>query len=109
MDSFEIGVIYRKNSKLYLAVSESLLITFKDGQSVEVRPHAHYDVVRSISVDELCMRWRIELSDLDVVTTRYLAPSPTGIKPHPRGSRRRRQDEESIWREIRSGRIAKTA
>ena len=32
---FEIGVVYRKNSRLYLAVSERNLITFRNGKIVD--------------------------------------------------------------------------
>lgn len=109
MDLFEVGVIYRKNSRYYLAVSEGLLVTFKDGRVQEVRPYARYDVVRAISVDELCEKWSITLDDLDQVTLRYLAPSPSGVKPAPRGSRRNRQAEEDAWKLIRSGRLARPA
>ena len=45
---FEIGVVYRKNSKYHLAVTDRTLITFsKEGQLQEVRPYAKYSVVRS--------------------------------------------------------------
>lgn len=102
---FEIGVVYRKNSRYYLAVSERMLITFKGGQLQEIRPYARYDVVRSISVEELCAKWGITLDHLDEVTARYLAPSAEGVKPRPRGSRRQRAADELAWRSLRTIRL----
>jgi hypothetical protein len=103
---FEIGVVYRKNSKLYLAVSERNLITFKSGRLLEVKPYNRYEVVRSISVDELCKRWGITIEHLDRSTQQYLAPSPEGIKPRPRGSRRQRVADEFAWKSLRMIKIA---
>ncbi|MCO5165953.1 MAG: hypothetical protein M9894_06250 [Planctomycetes bacterium] len=105
MTLFEIGVVYRKNSRYYLAVSERMLITFKSGQLQEIRPYARYDVVRSISVEELCQKWGISLDHLDEVTARYLAPSAEGVKPRPRGSRRQRAADELAWRCLRTIRL----
>ena len=52
---FEIGVVYKKNARYCLAVSETTLITFnKGGKLQEVKPYAKYEVVRTISVEELC-------------------------------------------------------
>jgi hypothetical protein len=102
---FEIGVVYRKNSRYYLAVSERTLITFKNGEVQEIRPYARYDVVRSISVEELCGKWTITLDHLDEVTARYLAPSAEGVKPRPRGSRRQRAADELAWRCLRTIRL----
>lgn len=102
---FEIGVVYRKNSRYYLAVSERTLITFKGGEVQEIRPYARYDVVRSISVEELCGKWGITLDHLDGVTARYLAPSAEGVKPRPRGSRRQRAADELAWRCLRTIRL----
>ena len=103
---FEIGVVYRKNSRLYLAVSERNLITFRNGRAIEVKPYARYEVVRSISVDELCKRWGITIDHLDKSTAQYLAPSPEGIKPRPRGSRRQRVADEFAWKSLRLIKIA---
>ncbi len=103
---FEIGVVYRKNSKLYLAVSERDLITFRRCRLVEVKPYAKYEVVRAISVEELCGRWGITIEQLDRETPRFLAPSPDGIKPRPRGSRRQRVADEFAWKTLRLIKIA---
>jgi hypothetical protein len=102
---FEIGVVYKKGSRYCLAVSENTLITFKDGKLQEVRPYAKYDVVRSISVETLCKLWGVSLETLDKQTSKYLAPSNEGIRPRPRGSRRRAAADEALWRNLRLTRL----
>ena len=104
--SFEIGVVYKKNARYFLAVSGNTLITFnKDKELQEVKPYAKYEVVRTISVEELCKLWGVSLEVLDQQTSKYLAPSTEGIKPRPRGSRRRRAADEFAWRNLRTIRL----
>jgi hypothetical protein len=103
---FEIGVVYKKNARYFLAVSESTLIGFRDGKLQEVKPQARYDVVRSISVETLCSLWGITLDELDRHTSRYLAPSDLEVRTRPRGSRRRRAADEFVWRNLRLTRLA---
>lgn len=107
MQSFEVGLVYKKGHLYYIAVSPYILVTFRNGEVVEVRPYSTYDVVRSISVDDLCGRWGIDLSKLDEMTSRYLPVPQDTVKPAPRGSRRLRRNEEGVWKEIRSGRLSK--
>lgn len=102
---FEIGVVYRKAGRFYLAVTDRILITFKDGELVEVRPYQRYDMVRSLAVEELCGEWGIPLSRLDETSAKYLAPDPTLLKSRPRGSRRKRAAEEQAWRQLRTIRL----
>ena len=104
--SFEIGVVYKKSGRYCLAVSGNSLITFnKDRKLQEIKPYAKYEVVRSISVEELCKLWGITLDALDKQTAKYLSPSNEGIKPRPRGSRRRRAADEFAWRNLRLTRL----
>lgn len=105
---FEIGVIYRKNSRLFIAVEPGCLITFKNGKLVKIRPLTGYDPVRFVSVEDLCSKWGITLDQLDEVTARFLAPPTDGLKTRPRGDspRRQRAKEEALWRELRTIRIA---
>lgn len=103
--TFEIGVVYKKNGRHFLAVTNKTLITFTKGELQEVRPYAKYEVVRSISVDELCQLWGVALEQLDKVTASYLAPSTEGLKTRPRGSRRRRVADEFAWRNLRLTRL----
>lgn len=109
MGMYEVGVVYRKNTRMFLAVSDRTLITWRDGEIQEVRPYAKYDAVRSISVEELCKRWGVDLDHLDTITSKYLAPELEGIHPRPRGSRRRRAVDENAWRNLRMIRMARSA
>ncbi len=72
--TFEIGMVYRKNSRLHLAVDHHTLITVQRGKFSEVRPYVKYEAIRNISVDELCQRWKVAVDQLDVATSRYLSP-----------------------------------
>lgn len=104
--SFEIGVVYKKGGRHFLAVTNKELITFnKDKELQEVRPYAKYEVVRSISVEELCSLWGITLAELDKATLKYLAPSSEGLKTRPRGSRRQRIADEHAWKALRMTRL----
>ena len=103
---FEIGVVYKKNNRFFLAVTDRILVSFREGQPMEVRPHHRYDLVRSISVEKLCAHWGVTLDDLDRVTAAYLAPAPEVVKTRPRGSRRRRAADELAWREFRTMRLS---
>lgn len=105
--SFEIGVVYKKNGRHFLAVSNKTLITFAKGEMQEVRPYAKYEVVRSISVDELCQQWGVPLDQLDKVTASFLAPATEGLKTRPRGSRRRKVADEFAWRNLRLTRLSR--
>jgi hypothetical protein len=105
MTLFEIGVVYRKQGRMFLAVSENTLVSFKNGEMQEVRPHARYDAVRSVSCEDLCAQWGITIDRLDEITARFLAPSTEGVKPRPRGSRRERAADDQAWREMRTIRL----
>ena len=86
---YEIGVTYLKASKIYLAVSDVMLVTWKNGKLKEIVPYSKYEIARDISTIELCNRWCIELDTLDKVTKSYFTPSqckdaaPTGRRRKP--------------------------
>ncbi|MBL4844505.1 MAG: hypothetical protein JKY65_03170 [Planctomycetes bacterium] len=103
--SFEIGVVYRKGTRHFLAVTNKILISFKNSEVFEVRPNHRYESVRSISVEELCKRWGIALRGLDKITSSYLSPPIATLKTRPRGSRRRRAADEDAWRQLRTIRV----
>lgn len=102
---YEIGVVYKKNSRLYLAVNDRELISFKHGKLQEVRPYVKYDVVRQISVTDLCKRWGIHPDRLDEATSRFLSPSEEGIKARPRALRQNRANIDHSWK-VHSIRLA---
>jgi len=72
MPQFEIGMVYRKNSRLHLAVNHHMLITVERGKFKTVKPHVKYEPIRHISVEELCKRWRIDIDTLDALSEHYL-------------------------------------
>lgn len=76
MPHFEIGMVYRKNSRLHLAVDHTTLITVAQGRFQEVRPYVKYEALRHISVEELCLRWGVNVETMDKATSLYLAPPP---------------------------------
>ena len=106
MHLFEVGVIYKRGAKLFLAIANDRLLTFVHGKAVESRPKVAYIVARATSVDELCSSWGISSLMLDAATMRFLAPSQEGIKTQPRGSRRHKLDEEQLWQNIRTVRLS---
>jgi hypothetical protein len=83
MPHFEIGMVYRKNSRLHLAVDHTTLITVAQGRFQEVRPYVKYEALRHISVEELCLRWRVSVEMMDKATSLYLAPPPKKRLGHP--------------------------
>lgn len=103
---FEIGVVYKKNSRLYLAVTERELISFKHGKLVEVRPYVRYNALRNVTVNDLCKRWKVSSERLDQATRAYLTPDTEDLKTRPRGTRMQRQYEDIAWRIHRTIRLA---
>jgi len=86
---YEIGVTYLKASKVYLAVSDVMLVTWKDGKLKEIVPYSKYGTARDVSTIELCNRWGIGLETLDEATKVYFTPNvcrdsiPTGRRRYP--------------------------
>jgi hypothetical protein len=107
MAKHEIGIVYKKGSRLFIAVAESLLVNCEKGLVTEVRPNSKYEAVRSISVEDLCEKWDLSLDQFDVLMTGYLSPSNTDVRSRPRGSRRDKKDDDEYWRRHRTGRIAR--
>jgi|3_EtaG_2_1085321.scaffolds.fasta_scaffold20298_4 hypothetical protein len=105
MSEFEIGIAYRKGSRLFIAVDQATLITCKGGVATKVRPTTKYDFVRCISVEKICEHWDIDISTFDELMSKCLVPSQIEIKTRPRGSRRRKGAEEEYWRMQRISRI----
>jgi len=105
VDKFEIGVVYQKGSKFFLAVDQSTLVACKSGSLTRVRPTTTYNPVRSMTVEKLCAHWDLSLDQFDDLMSEHLSPEPTSIKPRPRGTRRRKEADEEYWRRYRTGRI----
>lgn len=107
MGLFEIGLVYRKGPQVFIAVDERTLITCKDGREVEVRPTTKYDVVRSMSVEEISDHWGVTLDEFDRLVGKHLGPPAGAVKSRPRGTRRKTEDEDDYWKRTRTGRIAR--
>ena len=107
MNLFEVGLVYQKANQLFLAVESGILVGFKNGEKVEVRPTTKYSVVRSISVEALSEHWGIGLDEFDAKIGEYLGPSPDSVKSRPRGQRRSTASEDDFWKRSRTGRIAR--
>lgn len=107
MAKHEIGLVYRKGTKFFIAVSESLLVNGNKGLVTEVRPHNKYDLVRSMTVEELCDEWELNLAQFDALMGGYLSPSDVEVKSRPRGSRRAKSEDDEFWKRHRTGRIAR--
>lgn len=108
MADFEIGLVYQKNSRFFIAVDTSTLVSCKGGVATTVRPYSNaYSSVRSISVEELCEKWEINLDQFDVLMSVYIKPPQDGVKARPRGTRRKKGDDDEYWRRHRTGRITR--
>lgn len=77
MPQFEIGMVYRKNSRLHLAVSHHLLFTVERGKFKTIKPYVKYEPLRHITVEELCQRWKIDTKTLDAISEHFLKRPPT--------------------------------
>ena len=105
MAEFEIGIAYRKGSRLFIAVDQATLISCKDGVATKVKPTTKYDFVRCISVEKICEHWNIEVETFDQLMSKHLVPSQVEIKTRPRGYRRKKGVEEEFWRIQRTARV----
>jgi len=103
---YEIGVVYTdKQGRYWVAVRQNLLLTFKKGDPVTIKPYTKYKSVRIITVEELCERWAISLDRLDLESAKYFTP-PT-LRNRPRGRRRVPKDRiEAEGRALRTVQLA---
>lgn len=83
--SFEIGCVYTKEMRYYLAVEADTLISAYDGEAIAVKPRNHesYRYVKSISVQDLCDVWNITMDRLDEISHAMLmfalTPDPSRV------------------------------
>jgi hypothetical protein len=106
MVEFEIGLVYQKGNRLFIAIDPSTLVSFRGGAAAKIRPNTQYGAVRSCSVEKLCEQWEITLDEFDAEMSQYLFPQQT-TKTRPRGQRRTKGKERDYWRRHRTGRIAR--
>lgn len=105
MTDFEIGVVYEKANRLFIAIKPSTLVSCRGGKAIQVKPVSRYSPVRTISVEELCDRWGISLNEFDNLMSTELAAPKTPDKTRPRGSRRTKNADDAYWQHLRTGRI----
>ena len=74
----EIGFVYRRKDRFYLAVSDTVLLSVANGRFHETRPNTRYEVIRNISVERLCQQWGVTSEELDRATAKFLTPSIEG-------------------------------
>lgn len=99
---YEVGMTYSKNNKYYLAISDRTLVTCKDGEFQEINPYSKYDPIRSLSVENLCKIWGIEISRLDELSRRYFTPNDCNdANPSYRTAQRRNMNRPPSIRIIR--------
>jgi len=106
----EIGSVYRRKGRVYLAVDLNLLISYVNGKCEEVRPSPSrvFRIDRSLSINLLLVAWEITLDELDRTTYLYLRPAAhrnVGVRQR-RSKRRGSNDEElEIFRALRLQRV----
>ena len=99
---FELGVVYERRRRYYLAVDAHTLIGRHKGEWLEVRPYAKYRAVRDMPVGDLCKRWEISSAELDETLRAHFSPAESAeeveLRTRPRGW------GETNWRIFRTHR-----
>jgi len=108
MPKFEVGVVYKKGSRLFIATDPSSLVSCRGGQANKIRPTTDYSPIRSISVEAICERWELSLDQFDELMAGQISTPQTIIKTRPRGARRKKTDDDEYWREHRTGRLVRS-
>jgi len=103
--SYEVGVVYERSGRLYLAVSQTMLISYRRGKISKTQPSEPASPVRSVSVEDLCSNWGVDLDEFDHLTKDYLNPPKAVSRGRPGRQSRNQESEEDYWKKVRSGRI----
>lgn len=69
---YDIGMVYKKKGRYYLAVDSKKLLTFAKGRPIVYRGRKALQKEHSMSVRELCAAWKITVEFLDRVVEQYL-------------------------------------
>lgn len=104
----EVGAIYKRGKKLYLAVDSRLLISFVGGTLEERKARGSFEIQRTLSVELLLRAWSITTDELDRVTVLYLRPADyrnVGKRQRRTARRGDADDEFEIFRSIRTFRF----
>jgi hypothetical protein len=102
ISDYEVGMTYTKSGKFFLAVDSRTLVTFRDGDFIEINPYSRYEPARSLSVESLCRHWGVKIERLDEVSRQYFTPYEChDANPSYRTAQRRNMNRESSIRIIR--------
>lgn len=74
MAHYEIGMVYRKDENLFLAVGRNRILTGNQGIVRAFECSDRFERAKSVSVAHLCRTWGISTAELDSVTRNYLSP-----------------------------------
>ena len=69
---YDIGMVYKKGGRFYLAIDSKKLLTFMKGRPVLCRGRKALQKEHGMSVGELCHEWNIGVTLLDKVVDKYL-------------------------------------
>jgi len=82
--TFDIGNVYSEasgNSKTYyVAVSETTLVTYRNGTFGTYTTRRKHHSLEHISVKKLCKTWRISVDYLDHQMSRYFSPDDEAVE-----------------------------
>lgn len=89
---YEIGEVYTRDyTRYYLAVSETELMGRYKRSFKVFEPFKRFEVMRTISVEDLCRNWRISIDELDRITKPYFSgrcKDEGGLAPRTAARRR---------------------
>jgi hypothetical protein len=77
-DFLEIGVVYKNYGRYFIAVSDTLLVSCKNGEFFEIRPYIQsaYKAQRDLDVVSICNNWKVSLEQIDEnISKVYFLPS----------------------------------
>jgi len=81
---YEIGVVYQNRNQIFIAVSDSMLVTWENGQFVERNPYKKYQPLRDYSVQKIIDKWDIDINTFDKLSEKYFKPKSCNDKNPPR-------------------------
>ena len=114
--AFEIGMAYTYCYKVFLAISEEVLIHKRGNEWVTLKPYVpgNYKIRRNMPVDELAAIWETTSEDIDGMSAHYMHPlmthRPSDADPSYRTAQRRQAERlKTFGLESESGRLHRLA
>lgn len=103
--ALEIGVVYKRGHQLFLAISDSILISYKRGEFVESPSSPSCLPARDTTVDDLCDSWGVSVDQIDEVMLSRMTPAAKKISRRRSTVQRSSIAEDDYWRRLRLSRI----